>query len=87
MSGTSLDGIDLAEVNFSLLNNRTWDYKILNTENEKIFFDNLHRVIELEFTGGEPFFSKENKDYFDKFLFNIFFCSIFPVILLPVIYP
>ena len=32
MSGTSLDGIDLAEVNFSLLNNRTWDYKVLNTE-------------------------------------------------------
>jgi MoaA/NifB/PqqE/SkfB family radical SAM enzyme len=40
--------------------------KILSTENEKIFFDNLHRVIELEFTGGEPFFSKENKDLITK---------------------
>lgn len=36
--------------------------KILGTENEKIFFDNLHRVKEIELTGGEPFFSKENKD-------------------------
>jgi radical SAM protein with 4Fe4S-binding SPASM domain len=40
--------------------------KILNTKNEKIFFDNLHRVKELEFTGGEPFFSKENKNLITK---------------------
>ncbi len=32
MSGTSLDGIDLAEINFTLQEKKTWDFKILNTE-------------------------------------------------------
>lgn len=32
MSGTSLDGIDLAEFNFNLSSDSIWDYKILNTE-------------------------------------------------------
>ena len=36
--------------------------KILNTYNEELFFkDWLPNVKELEFTGGEPFFSQENK--------------------------
>ena len=33
MSGTSLDGIDLAEINFTLQEKKTWDFKVLNTEN------------------------------------------------------
>lgn len=41
--------------------------KILNTNNENIFFDKwLPNVKELELTGGEPFFSKENKDLIFK---------------------
>lgn len=32
MSGTSLDGIDLAEINFTLKEKKTWGFKILNTE-------------------------------------------------------
>ena len=41
--------------------------KILGTENEYIFFTEwLPSVKELELTGGEPFFSKENKDLIFK---------------------
>jgi len=32
MSGTSLDGIDLATLNFSLSENKTWEFQILNAE-------------------------------------------------------
>ena len=54
MSGTSLDGIDLAEINFSLLNDSTWDYEILNTEtvsypkNWKVSLQNAVRYSEAE---------------------------------------
>jgi MoaA/NifB/PqqE/SkfB family radical SAM enzyme len=41
--------------------------KILNTDNEDVFFNEwLPNVKELELTGGEPFFSKENKDLIFK---------------------
>lgn len=41
--------------------------KILNTDNEQVFFDEwLPNVKELEFTGGEPFFSPENKKMIQK---------------------
>ena len=48
MSGTSLDGIDLAEINFSLLNNKTWNYEILNTETvsyPKYWKDSLQNAV------------------------------------------
>lgn len=41
--------------------------KILETDNEEIFFDHwLPNIRELEFTGGEPFFSPENKAMIKK---------------------
>ena len=32
MSGTSLDGIDVAEIIFNVSENGTWDYKIISSE-------------------------------------------------------
>ena len=62
MSGTSLDGIDLAEVNFSLLNNRTWDYKILNTET--VFYSkNWRASLKNALTYSETEVSKLNIQY------------------------
>lgn len=40
--------------------------KIIGTINEKIFFDNLKHVAEIDLTGGEPLYSKENKDIVEK---------------------
>ncbi len=40
--------------------------KILGTPNEKMFFDDLIYVKEIELTGGEPFFSAENKKLIQK---------------------
>ena len=62
MSGTSLDGIDLAEINFTLQEKKTWDFKILNTEtvsypkNWKISLQNALSYSEKEIT-------KLNKQY------------------------
>ncbi len=48
MSGTSLDGIDLAEINFSISLNDVWDYKIVNSETipyPKDWKDKLQKAI------------------------------------------
>ena len=41
-------------------------HKIVGTINEQIFFDNLKYVAEIDLTGGEPLYSKENKDIVEK---------------------
>ena len=40
--------------------------KILDTENEEVFFKWLPNIMDLEFTGGEPFVSTENKELIRK---------------------
>jgi anhydro-N-acetylmuramic acid kinase len=48
MSGTSLDGIDLAEIIFNLSENGTWDYKIISSETvsyAKDWKDKLQKAI------------------------------------------
>lgn len=40
--------------------------KIIGTINEQIFFNNLKHVVEIDLTGGEPLYSKENKDIVEK---------------------
>ena len=68
MSGTSLDGIDLAEVNFSLLNNKTWDYKILNTET--VFYSkNWRASLKNALTYSETEVSKLNIQSLERALY------------------
>lgn len=40
--------------------------KIIDTINEKYFFENISNIDYIELTGGEPFYSKENKDLIKK---------------------
>lgn len=48
-------------------NERYWlSNKIINTINEKYFFENISNIDYIELTGGEPFYSKENKDLIKK---------------------
>ena len=68
MSGTSLDGIDLARINFSIENEK-WSYEILESETVSYSNDWLNKLkVAVEFSSEE--LTKLNDDYTD-YLGNI----------------